>query len=354
MGEQNMVKEKGKYIYGIIPKNPDQKNLSKIGDDGVYLISCRYFSALVTDSKIVDYTQMSKGVLTEHLLLHQKTIEDAMNLGNTIVPFKLGTFAKNEHEVQQILHINSDLLEGTIEKVTDKFEINVIVVWNNLPSILNKISEEEKKISELKESLKSKSRQMTEEDQIQIGRMVELALREKNNIYFERIFDALVPAYPDVKIHETAVDQIVFNATFLLNKQNQEPFVEKLTQLSAEFNDALNFRYMGPLPCYSFYSIEVKKTCFSELDQARKKLRLQYSATKDEIKKAYKSMAFSLHPDRKIESHGSGSEEEFNEINNAYKVLLDYCSYAKVSKKRQYSFLEKDINKNSFFIKLRS
>ena len=141
MGEQNMVKEKGMYIYGIIPKNPDQKNLSEIGDDRAYLISGRYFSALVTDSKIVDYTQMPKGVLTEHLLLHQKTIEDAMNLGNTIVPFKLGTFAKNEHEVQQILHINSDLLEGIIEKVTDKFELNIVVVWNNFPSILKKISE---------------------------------------------------------------------------------------------------------------------------------------------------------------------------------------------------------------------
>ena len=354
MGEQNMVKEKGMYIYGIIPKNPDQKNLSEIGDDRAYLISGRYFSALVTESEIVDYTQMSKEVITEQLLLHQKTIEDAMNLGNTIVPFKFGTFVKNEQAVQQILHINSDLLEGLIEKVTDKFEINVIVVWNNLPSILNIISDEEITIKDFKENLKSKSGQMTNEDQIQIGQMLKMALTKKNTTYFKKILNAFVPAYPDVKIHETAVDQIVFNATFLLNKQNQELFVEKLTQLSAEFNDALNFRYMGPLPCYRFYSIEVKNTCFSELDQARKKLGLQYSATKDEIKKAYKSMAFSLHPDRKIESHGSGSEEEFNEINRAYNVLIDYCSFAKVSKKRQHSFLEEDINKNSFFIKLRS
>jgi molecular chaperone DnaJ len=44
------------------------------------------------------------------------------------------------------------------------------------------------------------------------------------------------------------------------------------------------------------------------------------SASDEEIKKAYRKLAFQCHPDR---NHESGSEERFKEINEAYEILSD-------------------------------
>ena len=88
------------------------------------------------------------------------------------------------------------------------------------------------------------------------------------------------------------------------------------------------------------------------LDNAREKLGLGSSATRDEIKSAYKMKASAVHPDKNPEM--PGIEKEFDETNKAYKILMDYCAASDMaSKNTKYSFLEKDINDNSILVKLR-
>lgn len=57
-------------------------------------------------------------------------------------------------------------------------------------------------------------------------------------------------------------------------------------------------------------------------------LGVQKTATADEIKKAYRNLAFKYHPDRN--AGNSEAEEKFKEINEAYSVLGDE------TKRRQY------------------
>jgi len=52
------------------------------------------------------------------------------------------------------------------------------------------------------------------------------------------------------------------------------------------------------------------------------KLEIEKSATPEEIKKAYKRLAFKWHPDKNPDDR-EGSEEKFKEISNAYKILSE-------------------------------
>lgn len=60
-------------------------------------------------------------------------------------------------------------------------------------------------------------------------------------------------------------------------------------------------------------------------------LGVQKDATADEIKKAYRSLAFKYHPDRN--AGDKAAENKFKEINEAYSVLGDE------TKRRQYDML---------------
>jgi len=77
---------------------------------------------------------------------------------------------------------------------------------------------------------------------------------------------------------------------------------------------------------------------FEEIEKARKLLQLQERATLEEIKQAYRKMAFRYHPDRKTQV--DEDDDMMKQLNGAYKLLLDYVD------KYSYSFTEEDVAKS--------
>ncbi|MFH1620363.1 MAG: GvpL/GvpF family gas vesicle protein, partial [bacterium] len=126
------------------------------------------------------------------------------------------------------------------------------------------------------------------------------------------------------KEHELMGDTMVLNTAFLLNKAGRADFEKEVERLNLKFEEKLNFRCVGPLPLYSFYTLETKRLKFEEVDQARKTLRLSGgSITRAELKKAYREAAISCHPDKFPDT--PGIEKEFHEVASAYKFLADCC-----------------------------
>jgi hypothetical protein len=72
---------------------------------------------------------------------------------------------------------------------------------------------------------------------------------------------------------------------------------------------------------------------YKKIDWARKILDLLDEATMDEIKAAYKEKAKECHPDK------NGSDEKMKEINEAYRLILQYCADYK------FSFKEEDVKR---------
>jgi curved DNA-binding protein CbpA len=77
---------------------------------------------------------------------------------------------------------------------------------------------------------------------------------------------------------------------------------------------------------------------FEEIDKARKLLGLGEFASLEEIKQAYRKKAFLYHPDKSGSENAQG-EEMMESLNQAYKLLMEYCSRYK------YSFKEEGVNR---------
>ena len=76
---------------------------------------------------------------------------------------------------------------------------------------------------------------------------------------------------------------------------------------------------------------------FKQLDEARKLLGIEETATLKEIKNAYRKLAFKHHPDKCKDVEKKRCEEMFKKITHANDILMSYCAGYK------YSFKEKDV-----------
>lgn len=342
-----MAEKIGKYIYGIMDADPRTKNF----DAGVHIIPYQDISAVVSDSEIVNYTHMPKDALARLLVKHQKVIEKVMSSGCTVIPMRLGTFAQDEAEVRAILDKGYPLIKDIMEKVSHKIEIDVVATWSDFSSTLKEIGEE-KEIKGFKARLSSNPKGVTVDDQMKAGVMAKKALDKKSQKCALEIQTYLRDYCENFKIHEVMDNTMVANLAFLISKSTQEDFERKIEELNIGFNERLNFRCVGPLPPYSFYTLEIKKAQFEEIDWARKKLGLLNNfTTEDEVKEAYRTRALSSHPDRNLDT--PGVEKEFDDVTRAYKLLVDYCQVCEQAGQKRYSFEEEEFKKNAILVTIR-
>jgi curved DNA-binding protein CbpA len=76
---------------------------------------------------------------------------------------------------------------------------------------------------------------------------------------------------------------------------------------------------------------------FEEIDEARRLLELGEVSTLKEIKTVYRRKASRYHPDKCASGTISESEEMMKRLNQAYKLLQDFCN------NYRYTFREEDV-----------
>jgi DnaJ-class molecular chaperone len=77
---------------------------------------------------------------------------------------------------------------------------------------------------------------------------------------------------------------------------------------------------------------------FEDIDKARKLLGLEQFASLEEMKQAYRNKAFLYHPDMSG-SENTKDDKMMKSLNQAHKLLMEYCSRYK------YSFKEEDVDR---------
>lgn len=342
---------KGIYIYGIVPNFYGTEQFRSIENTGVYVISFLNISAIVSDRDTTHLDFLDRESLAHILVHHQKTIEGLMEKGfHMIIPMKLGTIMHSKEEVIDILATGHDLIIATLKKIEYLAEIDLAVTWADFGLTLQEISAHPD-IVELKTQLLESGAALTQVDQVKIGMLLKEKLVEKNKSVELKILEGLSPIVTDVKVHEVMNDQMVTNSAILLKRNLTDQFDQVIGQLDAVFNGALNFKIVGPLPCYSFFTLEVKELIPVKIENARTTLDISWETSEIEIKKAYLTKAGMSHPD-KIQN--SGSDDDFNKVNNAYQVLIEYAqAFRQTSKENKILLAREKVVENLVLVKIK-
>ena len=314
------------HLYGVVG-NGMELDFELIGLDGrqVSTICHRDLTALVSPTPIQAYKSMKREEVVPYLVAHQAVIEQVMK-HHTVVPVKFGTVVRDEVEVRKILETGCSQLGGTLEAMAGRIELDLVAQWKDLNSVLQEIGEE-KEIRAEKAAIASRPMEQTREERVRIGKLVKARLDQVREERAAEIIEALTPLARDICPHALLDDRMILNTAFLVARAGEEEVGETLERLDDRYGDTIDFRCVGPLPPYSFATVEVKTFEFEEIDRARRLLGLREWAALSEVKDAYRTLAHESHPDHAYRQAGKVSdrlEGAFEAVTEAYRLLKEY------------------------------
>ncbi len=343
-----MVKASGSglYVYAIVPTG-DQVIFDVVGvdtnNDEVFTIpyhavpaslledgaesSPQPLAAVVSASALPDYRGLTRPEAAAYLVAHQRVVETVMR-GFPTLPVKFGTVLAGERQVTTLLAQGESLFNSALKKYGNRVQMEVIVLWN-VEYVFQQIAIDET-VQQAKLKLENCSPEEKLPNRIAIGKLVQTILNNRRAKLSAEILPVLQNIAKETMVNPLMDDSMVLNSALLLDEKGCKALDQTLEVLDASFEGrgytgsaSMVFRRVGPLPPYSFTTIDVQPLSVDAVGAARQLLGLEESPTLKEMQRAYHREVTKLHPD--LHPELSGDDAGMTRISQAYRLLSDYA-----------------------------
>lgn len=323
--------EEGKYIYSIIREDGDKNfgHLTGINNRQVQLVGFGDLAAVVSNTPIIDFNRMPKEELVRYLAVHQRFNEQLMR-DYDLIPMSFGIIAGSEEELRNILQRAFLQFKTALKRVSGKAEFVVQALWDEKKA-LNELLASSTEIRKLKKEAASRGKILGMPLKIKLGKLVFEAMEAKKREYANEIEKCLCEDFSEVVSSNPSAKDMIMNHSILLERNLESRLDERMNELGEKYGTTLKFKYIGPMPPYSFANINLSLGNFELVDNARNLLELGAEASPDTIKKAYRREAHKHHPDRyeykKDEALLGEMSGRMQKITKAYELLTIYCDH---------------------------
>jgi hypothetical protein len=242
----------GKYVYCVIKsERPLSFGLLGIGPEPgeVHTVHYRDIAAIVSNTPMVvqDPTR-------DNVLAHQRVNEMVMQ-HHTVIPMSFGTVFKTHDDIMELLRSAYEAFTDVLNKMQDKFEFGLKVLWDR-EQIIREIESEDEDIRRLKGEISSQ-KGSTYFARMQYGRLIDAALQARSERYVSEIFEALRNVSVASRSNKPIGDRMIMNAAFLVARHLEDAFDARVKDIGQRY-DKLTFKYTGPWPPYNFVNIRLK------------------------------------------------------------------------------------------------
>ncbi|MBC8234047.1 GvpL/GvpF family gas vesicle protein [bacterium] len=251
------------YIYCIIElneskwgqkkRNGEEFSFRAIGIDKeeVTTVSFNDIAAVVSRTQIDQFDEDGEEALTQYVTRHQQVIKFVMQT-HPVIPMKFGTVAEDQNELLEMLDRVYIQFKAAFNKLRDKIELAVQVFLDEQVA-LQEIVAINKEIQRLMAQLPHDDLQAN----ITIGKVVHDVVSQKREAVIIDIRDYLLPHAADFASNKLLTENMIMNGAFLVYKQEETEFDDKVNEISDKYNGNLQFKYIGPMSPYSFVNIEL-------------------------------------------------------------------------------------------------
>jgi hypothetical protein len=219
--------------------------------DEVYTVYHQGLAAVVSDTPVIVYDPTRENALT-----HEHVNETVMR-EFTVIPMSFGAIFRTEDDVREFIKDTSDALRDVLHQMRDKIEFGLKVNWD--PEVaVREVEEQSEEIRRLKEEILSNRLASTYFARMQLGRLVEQAMADKQDTYVREIYDHLRDCAVASRHNRPIGDKMILNAAFLVERDKQTEFDHAVQDIAHRYEGQLRFNYSGPWPPYNFVNIRLK------------------------------------------------------------------------------------------------
>jgi len=235
------------YLYGIFPDTiPANLDLKGLDGESVYSQVVDGFSFLYSAARQEKYLASRRNLLT-----HEKVLEQAMYQGfHILLPLRFGLVIQDWETINlQLIKPYQEQLHQLFEKLTGQREVSIKIFWNPESELQAMMQSNH----ELKQHCDDKSgKNLSMDEIIQIGQLIESNLLARKQSVIQDFFNELHPLAKEVVESDPLVADMIYNAAFLINWENEPIFSERVEAVDKKFGDRLRIRYNNFTAPYTF------------------------------------------------------------------------------------------------------
>ena len=339
--------QRGSYIYGIIEETKEKYfTVDGVNGNRIGTINYKDLAAVVSHKPMVSYDRFDEQSNVSDLRAHQLVLENILK-DYSVIPMGFGIIAKSDNDVKELLKTAYADFKDTFREIDNKVELNVQVICYEA-AILNEVVTDNKAVYQLKRELISADADDADRIKIEVGKAVISALNEIKDEYVKNILETLKEVAISSCPGKLADAQMIVNESFLVARDRETEFDQRVNQLAEKYKDRVKFKYIGPMPPYSFVNLVATVVNAGTVNKARNLLGLGEQVTGAEIKNAYRELAKKYHPDNNRNS--PAQVEKFREVSEASQMLMRYVKSLKPAENGQYAFIRGNQIKDAIIV----
>jgi len=244
----------GKYLYGIIKEpQPTRFSFSGVGEAEVYTVNYQKVAAVVSDIELQEVDPTRKNVRA-HTVVQDKLLKNY-----ALLPMGFGMIAGSEDEVQRLLEKNHDGFIRELKRLAGKIEVGLKVFWDR-EAMVSEIEGENQEFANLKAKINAASSPIEAQNLlVEAGKLIERIATDWKHKYARAIYATLEELSVDARLNDSLGIKNILNGSFLIDKSRGKEFQEKVYQLDSKYQGKVNFKYVGPLPPYSFVNVKLER-----------------------------------------------------------------------------------------------
>ncbi|PYZ96033.1 gas vesicle protein GvpF [Alteribacter lacisalsi] len=243
----------GIYMFCAIPSAEDQ-TFGKVKLAGehrkVYTIPYKDAAMVVTRAPVQIYEPSR-----QNLKAHQDLVADIMKK-YTVIPMSFGNVLQNKEDVRILMGKLYKQFTEIFPKIENKIEVGLKLVGKK--EWIERTIQENPNIQSLKSGAEGKSKQAGYYDRIKLGEAARTFMTDLQIHFDKEIFQQLAKEADAARNNDPVSERMVMNASFLVDRDNEQAFDELVNEIHEEWGDRLDFKYTGPWPAYNFINIKLK------------------------------------------------------------------------------------------------
>jgi hypothetical protein len=238
----------GVYVYGIVRRWPH----GSVEAGGVAaaapirMVAGEGACAVVSDVPAIWRDAGRSDVQAHDRVLH------ALMAHETVIPMRFGVVMASDAEVsERLLERHVDEFSSLFELLHARVQMSVKAYYLE-EALLREVLRRRPELKKRSDAVASLPVERSQQERIALGRDVAAAVEEQRELDQRLLLGQLAEAAEDVRIEPPVGDRHVMNLQLLVDSSRRAELDAIVQRLSEEYGDRFAFRYVGPLPPYSF------------------------------------------------------------------------------------------------------